>query len=79
MLRSRIAIVVIFASLIGVIGPSAEAADPVKASKLTRIHEMISKWRQNKPKLAACRAEARKKGLAGDDRWFFLSDCMKRP
>jgi psiF repeat len=38
---------------------------------------MMSKWRQNRPKLAACRAEARKKGLAGDDRWFFISSCME--
>jgi hypothetical protein len=28
--------------------------------------------------MKACRAEARKKGLAGDDRWFFLESCMGR-
>jgi hypothetical protein len=77
MLLSRIAILVTFASLIAVAAPAAEAANAVKASKLTRVHEMMSKWRQNRPKLAACRAEARKKGLAGDDRWFFISSCME--
>jgi hypothetical protein len=25
------------------------------------------------------RAEARKKGLASDRRWFFISDCMQKP
>ena len=78
MLLLRIAILVTFASLIAVAAPAAEAADTVKASKLTRIHEMMSKWRQNRPKLAACRVEARKKGLAGDDRWFFISSCMEK-
>ena len=77
MLLSRIAVLVTFASLIAVTAPAAEAADAEKASKFTRIHEMMSKWRQNRPKLAACRAEARKKGLAGDDRWFFISSCME--
>ena len=76
MLLLRIAVLVTFASLIAV--AAAEAADTVKASKLTRIHEMMSKWRQNRQKLAACRTEARKKGLAGDDRWFFISSCMEK-
>ena len=43
-----------------------------------RINDMMSKWRQNRPKLAACRKDARKKGLAGDDRWFFISNCMEK-
>ena len=78
MLLSRIAILVTFASLIAVAAPAAEAANAVKASKPARVSDqMMSKWRQNRPKLAACRAEARKKGLAGDDRWFFISSCME--
>jgi hypothetical protein len=60
----------------------AAGADTSKPSrlKLTKEHikEMIAKWRENRPKLKACRAEARKKGLDGDDRWFFLSDCMDK-
>lgn len=49
-------------------------------AKLTRekISEMRAKWKANKPKLKACRAESRKKGLAGDDRWFFIEDCMDK-
>jgi hypothetical protein len=37
---------------------------------------MFAKWKQNRPKLAACRKEAKSKGLAGDDRWFFMEECM---
>jgi len=43
-----------------------------------RMKEMLVKWRQNRPKLKGCRTEARKKGLTGDDRWFFLSECMDK-
>jgi hypothetical protein len=48
--------------------------------KLTieRLKEMRAKWALNKPKLKACRAEVRKKGLAGDDRWFYIEDCMDK-
>ena len=60
---------------------SAQTAAPeAKPSrmKLTveRLKEMKAKWNANKPKLRACRAEVRKKGLIGDDRWFYIEDCM---
>jgi hypothetical protein len=57
--------------------PAAEAAKPSRM-KLTveRLKEMRAKWVQNKPKLKACRAEVKSKGLAGDDRWFYIEDCM---
>jgi hypothetical protein len=60
---------------------SAQTAAPeTKPSrmKLTveRLKEMKAKWNANKPKLRACRAEVRKKGLIGDDRWFYIEDCM---
>jgi hypothetical protein len=42
-----------------------------------RAETVKAKWRANRPKLKACHAEARKKGLAGDARWFFMSDCIK--
>ena len=68
--------------------PAAQAQAPAAGTnaakpsrlKLTKEHikEMFAKWRANRPKLKACRAEARKKGLDGDDRWFFLSDCMDK-
>ena len=39
---------------------------------------MKAKWSANKPKLKACRAEVKAKGLAGDDRWFYIEDCMSK-
>jgi hypothetical protein len=62
--------------------PKMSAPDTPKMSrfKLTRekIKEMRAKWKENRPKLKACRAEVRKQGLTGDDRWFFISDCMAK-
>jgi hypothetical protein len=61
---------------------SAQTTAPaeVKPSKMKltmeRLREMRAKWIQNKPKLRACRKEVKSKGLAGDDRWFYLEDCM---
>ncbi|MFY9958852.1 hypothetical protein [Bradyrhizobium sp.] len=48
--------------------------------KLTmeRLKEMKAKWSANRPKLRACRKEVKAKGLIGDDRWFFIEDCMDR-
>jgi hypothetical protein len=63
--------------------PSAQAqttdAKPSRM-KLTiqKLKEMKAKWIANRPKLRACRAEVRAKGLAGDDRWFYIADCMER-
>jgi hypothetical protein len=56
------------------------ATEPAQKVKLTRqkLSEMGAKWKANKPKLKACRAEVRKRGLAGDDRWFFIEDCMDK-
>jgi psiF repeat len=68
--------------------PAAQAPVPAGGAvapkpsrlKMTKEHlkEMLAKWRANRPKFKACRTEARKKGLDGDDRWFFLSDCMDK-
>jgi hypothetical protein len=46
--------------------------------KLTadKLKDMKAKWSANKTKLKACRAEVKQKGLAGDDRWFYIEDCM---
>ena len=48
--------------------------------KLTmeKLKEMKAKWTANRPKLKACKVEVKKKGLAGDDRWFYIADCMER-
>ena len=32
----------------------------------------------NKPKLKVCRKEVKAKGLVGDDRWFYIEDCMEK-
>jgi beta-lactamase class A len=59
--------------------PAPAAAKPSKM-KLTadRLKDMKAKWSANKGKLKACRAEVKSKGLAGDDRWFFIEDCMAK-
>jgi hypothetical protein len=56
------------------------APAPAPKMKLTKqkLSEMRAKWKANKPKLKACRTQVRKKGLTGDDRWFFIEDCMDK-
>jgi hypothetical protein len=39
---------------------------------------MRTKWKANRPKLVACRKEVKAKGLVGDDRWFYMEDCMDK-
>jgi hypothetical protein len=60
--------------------PSAPAASNGKPSraKLTadKLKDMKAKWSANRGKLKACRQEVKAKGLAGDDRWFYIEDCM---
>jgi hypothetical protein len=48
--------------------------------KLTmqKLKDMKAKWSANKPKLKACRADVKSKGLAGDDRWFYIEECMNK-
>jgi hypothetical protein len=55
------------------------AAKPSRM-KLTadKLKDMRAKWSANKGKLKACRAEVKSKGLAGDDRWFYIEDCMAK-
>ncbi|WP_076865783.1 hypothetical protein [Bradyrhizobium mercantei] len=57
--------------------PAATTAKPSKM-KLTmeKLKAMKAQWRANKPKLKACRKEVKQKGLIGDERWFYISDCM---
>jgi hypothetical protein len=88
MAGSRVFVVTAIALLVTIGAPVAQAQAPAGGTdapkpsrlKLTKEHlkEMVAKWRQNRPKLKACRTEARKKGLDGDDRWFFLEDCMDK-
>ena len=62
--------------------PPAPASTDAKPSrmKLTmeKLKDMKARWSANKPKLKACRAEVKQKGLTGDDRWFYIEDCMSK-
>jgi hypothetical protein len=59
---------------------AAPAAAKPSRMKLTaeRLREMKAKWLQNRGKLKACRVEVRRQGLVGDDRWFYIADCMDK-
>ena len=59
-------------------GVSAQQTSAPKKMSRAHLHELFVKWKQNRPKLAACRKEAKSKGLAGDDRWFFMEECMDK-
>ena len=60
--------------------PAAAPATAAKPSKMKltadKLKEMRAKWSANKGKLKECRKEVKSKGLAGDDRWFYIEDCM---
>jgi hypothetical protein len=62
---------------------SAPAAPAPKESKMKltkqKLSEMRAKWKSNKPKLKSCQPDARMKGRDGDDRWFFIEECMNKP
>jgi hypothetical protein len=60
--------------------PAAATEAKPSRIKLTvqKLKEMKAKWSANRPKLKACRKEVKQKGLVGDDRWFYISDCMDR-
>jgi hypothetical protein len=60
--------------------PAAAASPKPSRMKLTadKLKDMKAKWGANKGKLKACRAEVKSKGLAGDDRWFYIEDCMAK-
>ncbi|MCP3391856.1 hypothetical protein NLM27_23975 [Bradyrhizobium sp. CCGB12] len=46
--------------------------------KLTaqKLKDMKAKWSANKSKLKDCRKDVKARGLAGDDRWFYIEECM---
>jgi hypothetical protein len=61
---------------------TAPAPTDSKPSKMKlsmeKLKEMKAKWSANRPKLKACRAEVKAKGLVGDERWFYIEDCMSK-
>jgi hypothetical protein len=60
--------------------PAPAATAKPSRMKLTadKLRDMKAKWNANKGKLKVCRKEVRAKGLAGDDRWFYIADCMEK-
>ncbi len=73
----RMISVVVMALLVSAAVEPASAQAPAK-EKISRmkLKEMKAGWSKNKPKYMACRKDVKAKGLAGDDRWFYISDCM---
>lgn len=75
-----VAALVMAGSLVTASAQTAAPAPAPKTSKLTltkeRLKEMRANWSQNKSKLKACRKDVKAKGLAGDDRWFYIEECM---
>jgi hypothetical protein len=78
----RIATCLVAALLVAGSLHSASAQTEAKPSKMRltieKLKEMKAKWSANRPKLRACRVEVKRKGLTGDDRWFYISDCMEK-
>jgi len=58
--------------------PASDAKPSKMKLSMQKLKEMKATWAANKPKLKACRAEVKAKGLAGDDRWFYIEDCMNK-
>lgn len=62
--------------------PAATTAPAAKPSKMKltadKLKDMKAKWSANKGKLKACRKDVKAKGLEGDDRWFYIEDCMSK-
>jgi hypothetical protein len=56
----------------------AEAKPSKMKLTMEKLKDMKAKWSANKPKLKACRKEVKSKGLEGDDRWFYIEDCMTK-
>ena len=65
-------------SVASVSAQTTEAKPSRMKLTMEKLKEMKAKWTANRPKLKACKVEVKKKGLTGDERWFYISDCMER-
>jgi hypothetical protein len=79
----RVATCLVAALLVtGSLHSASAQTNDAKPSKMRltmeKLKEMKAKWMANRPKFKACRAEVRAKGLTGDDRWFYIADCMEK-
>jgi hypothetical protein len=76
------AVILVAGGLHAATAQTAPAASDAKPSKMKltmqKLRDMKAKWSANKPKLKVCRQEVKAKGLAGDDRWFYIEDCMNK-
>ncbi|QPF83463.1 hypothetical protein IC762_27705 [Bradyrhizobium genosp. L] len=70
------AVLLLAGSLHSASAQTTEAKPSRMKLSMQKLKEMRAHWRANKPKLKACRAEVKAKGLTGDDRWFYIEDCM---
>ena len=63
----------------GALHPASAQTEESK-TRLTaqKLKDMKAKWSANRPKLKACRQDVKAKGLTGDDRWFYIEDCMNK-
>ena len=70
------------AAMLLVAGSLHPASAQTEGSKtrltVQKLKDMKAKWSANRPKLKACRQDVRAKGLTGDDRWFYVEDCMNK-
>lgn len=73
-----VAALLVTGSLHSVSAQTSEAKPSKMKLTMAKLKEMKAKWAMNRPKLKVCRIEAKKKGLGGDDRWFFIADCMDK-
>jgi psiF repeat-containing protein len=73
----RIASVAAIVLSASIAAASAQTTDAKKISP-SRLKEMKAGWSKNKPKMMACKKQVKAKGLEGDDRWFYMEDCMNK-
>jgi hypothetical protein len=73
-----VAALLVAGNLHGALAQTSDAKPSKMKLTMEKLKEMKAKWMANRPKFKACRAEVRAKGLTGDDRWFYISDCMER-
>jgi hypothetical protein len=73
---------VCLAAMLLVAGALQPASAQTEGSKtrltVQKLKDMKAKWSANRPKLKACRQDVKAKGLTGDDRWFYIEDCMNK-
>ena len=79
MLRTRICLAaMLLAASLHTASAQTAAAPATPAPAATTDAKPPGKIKLTMQKLKACRAEVKAKGLIGDDRWFYIQDCMSK-